>query len=116
MSQKACLISVDGELIRKVFDRVPEYVEDLIQILKDNGYTAEGYEHDVSDYYLVYYDWIEIGSDDDNIDYYVDDETLLDLYQTYAFEDVVTETLDVEVKTIDLGEYEVLYKDLMKED
>ena len=115
MSQKACLISVDGELIRKVFDHVPEY-DELIRILKDDGYTAEGYEHGVSDYYLVYYDWIEIGSDDDNIDYYVDDKTLLDLYQTYAFEDVVTETLDVEVKTIDLGEYEVLYKDLMKED
>lgn len=117
MSQKACLISVDGELIRKVFDHVPEY-DELIRILKDDGYTAEGYEHDVSDCYLVYYDYIEIGSDDDGIDHYIDDETLLDLYDPYnkSFEDAVAEVLDVEVTTIDLGEYEIWFERLMEED
>lgn len=119
MSQKACLISVDGRLIRKVFDRVPEYVEDLIQILKDNGYTAEGYEGGTeNDAYLVYYDCIKIGSDDDGIDHYIDDETLLDLYDPYnkSFEDAVAEVLDVEVTTIDLGEYEIWFEQLMEED
>lgn len=118
MSQKACLISVDGELIRKVFDHVPEY-DELIRILKDDGYTAEGYEGGTeNDAYLVYYDCIKIGSDDDGIDHYIDDETLLDLYNPYnkSFEDAVAEALDVEVTTIDLGEYEIWFEQLMEED
>lgn len=117
MSQKACLISVDGELIRKVFDHVPEY-DELIRILKDDGYTAEGYEGGTeNDAYLVYYDCIKIGSDD-GIDHYIDDETLLDLYDPYnkSFEDAVAEVLDVEVTTIDLGEYEIWFERLMEED
>lgn len=108
MSQKVCLISVDGELIRKVFNHVPEY-DELIQILKENGYTAKGYERGVSDYYLVYYDWFEINSDEEH---YIEDEALLDLYQTYDFSAVVAETFDAEVTTLDVGDIEVLYEDL----
>ena len=119
MSQIACIIMVDHDRIPKVFHHVPEYVEDLIQILKDNGYTAEGYEGGTeNDAYLVYYDCIKIGSDDDGIDHYIDDETLLDLYKPYnkSFEDAVAEALDVEVTTIDLGEYEIWFEQLMEKD
>lgn len=119
MSQIACIIMVNHDTIQKVFHSVPEYVEDLIQILKDNGYTAEGYEGGTeNDAYLVYYDCIKIGSDDDGIDHYIDDETLLDLYHPYdnSFEDTVAEALDVEVTTIDLGEYEIWFEQLMEED
>lgn len=110
MSQRACLISVDGELIRKVFNHVPENIEDFVKILKDEGYTAETCK--VGNYYLVYYDYIEIDTDENN---HIDDETLLDLYQTYAFEDVVAEYFGVEVTTLDMGEYEIWFEDL-KED
>lgn len=119
MSQIACLIMVDQDLIPKVFHHAPEYVEDLIQILKDNGYTAKGYEGGTeNDAYLVYYDCIKIGADDDGIDHYIDDETLLDLYNPYnkSFEDAVAEAIDVEVTTLDLGEYEIWFERLMEED
>lgn len=107
MSQRACLISVDGELIRKVFNHVPEY-DELVQILKEDGYTSKGYERGVSDYYLVYYDWFEISSEEENIE----DEALLDLYQSYDFGAIIAEAFDVEVTTLDIGDIEVLYEDL----
>lgn len=58
MSQKAVLVSINGNLVQEVFHAVPDY-EDACQICLDNGW--DGTEESSYDYYNVEYEWIDIG-------------------------------------------------------
>ena len=63
----------------EVFSSVPDY-EEAIQICKDNGYEYQDY---YSNYYLLEYEWIDIGEGESGVDKFIDDETLLFLYKEY---------------------------------
>lgn len=73
MSQKAVLVRVEGNLIPEVFNYVPNY-DDAVYICKDYGYEYKDY---YSDYYMLEYEWIDIGEGESGTDEFIDDETLL---------------------------------------
>lgn len=103
MSQRAVLIRVDCELIENVFDHVPDY-EEAVQICKYNGYEYQDY---YSDYYMLEYECINIKGKD-----FVDDETLLFLYDSYGFEEQIYKHYGLNVDIIESGTIEVMIDDL----
>lgn len=108
MSQSAVLVRVEGNLIPEVFSSVPDY-EEAIQICKDNGYEYQDY---YSDYYLLEYEWIDIGEGESGVDEFIDDETLLFLYDSYGYENTIYEHFGLNVETVESGSIEVMLEDL----
>lgn len=108
MSQSAVLVRVEGNLIPEVFSSVPDY-EEAIQICKDNGYEYQDY---YSDYYLLEYEWIDIGEGESGVDEFIDDETLLFLYDSYGYENTIYEHFGLNVETVESCSIEVMLEDL----
>ena len=108
MSQSAVLVRVEGNLIPEVFSSVPDY-EEAIQICKDNGYEYQDY---YSNYYLLEYEWIDIGEGESGVDEFIDDETLLALYDSYGYEDVIYDEFGLNVEIVESGSIEVMLEDL----
>lgn len=109
MSQKAVLVRVDGNLVQEVFHSIPDE-DDAIQICKDEGYESS--DEIWYDYLNVEYEWIEIGDGESGTDEFIDDETLLFLYDSYGYEDVIKEQFELDVETIETGSYEILFSEL----
>lgn len=95
-------------MIPEVFSSVPDY-EEAIQICKDNGYEYQDY---YSDYYLLEYEWIDIGEGESGVDEFIDDETLLFLYDSYGYENTIYEHFGLNVETVESGSIEVMLEDL----
>ena len=112
MSQKAVLVRVEGNLIPEVFYSVPDY-EEAVQICKDNGYEYQDY---YSDYYLLEYEWIEIGNGESATDEFIDDETLLHSYDSSEFEEIIYKQFGLDVESIEVGTIEVMLEDLREDD
>ena len=112
MSQKAVLVRVEGNLISEVFNSIPDY-DDAVQICKDNGYEYQDY---YSDYYLLEYEWIEIGNGESATDEFIDDETLLHSYDSYEFEEIIYKQFGLDVESIEVGTIEVMLEDLREDD
>lgn len=110
MSQKAVMIRVNGNLHDEVFSYVPDD-EDAIQICKDFGFDSSDEEFD-EDYILVEYEWIDIGDGESGADEFIDDETLLHIYDSYGYEDVIKEQFGLDVESIETGSYEILFSEL----
>lgn len=108
MSQSAVLVRVEGNLIPEVFSSVSDY-EEAIQICKDNGYEYQDY---YSNYYLLEYEWIDIGEGESGVDEFIDDETLLALYDSYGYEDVIYDEFGLNVEIVESGSIEVMLEDL----
>ena len=111
MSQKAVFVRVDGNLIPEIFTYVPDYY-DMVQICKDNDYDGT---ESFSDYYLVEYEWTEIGDGESGMDDLIDDETLLHIYDAYNWEEEIYEHFGYDVMIVQTGSEDVLFDDL-KED
>ena len=112
MSQKAVLVRVDGNLIPEVFHAVPDYY-DMCQICIDNRF--DGTEETYTDYYNVEYEWIDIGDGESGTDSFIDDETLLFIYDSYGYEDVIKKEFGLDVEVIETGSEDVLFEDLEDE-
>lgn len=112
MSQKAVLVRVSGNLIPEVFTHVPEY-DDMLDICKDHGYDGT---ESISDYYLVEYEWIDIGEGESGLDQFIDDETLLAIYDSYDYARHIYETLGYDVEVIESGSEEVMLCDILYEE
>jgi len=113
MSQKAVLVRVDGNLIQEVFHSVPDY-DEMCKICVDYGF--DGTEETYSDYYNVEYEWIDIGDGESGADSFIDDETLLFIYDSYGYEDVIKEHFGLDVEVIESGSEDVLFEDLEEEE
>ena len=111
MSQKAILVRVSGNLIPEVFTHVPEY-DDMLDICKDHGYDGT---ESISDHYLVEYEWIEIGDGESDADEFIDEETLLAIYDSYDYEKHIYETFGYDVELIESGSEEVMFYDLQED-
>ena len=111
MSQKAVLVRVENNLIPEVFNSVPDY-DEAVQICKDNGYE---YEDFYSDYYMLEYEWIDIGEGESGTDEFIYDEALLYLYDSPEFEERVYEQFGLNVETVETGGIEVMLEDLKEE-
>jgi len=112
MSQKAVLVRIDGCLIQEVFNSVPDYNE-LVQICKDNGFNGDETPYD---YYLAEYEWIDIGEGESGLDQFIDDETLLAIYDSYDYARHIYETLGYDVEVIESGSEEVMLCDILYEE
>lgn len=110
MSQKAVFVRVDGNLIQEVFNTVPDY-DDACQICNDNGW--DGTEDRSSDYYNVEYEWIDIGEGESGLDTFIDDKTLLHIYDCPDYADLIKEQYALDVESIESGEIEVMIDDLI---
>lgn len=108
MSQSAVLVRVEGNLIPEVFSSVPDY-EEAIRICKDNGYEYQDY---YSNYYLLEYEWIDIGEGESGVDEFIDDEILLFLYNSYGYENVIYDEFGLNVEIVESGSIEVMLEDL----
>ena len=109
MSQKAILVRVEGDLVPEVFHSVPDY-EEMCQICTDNGW--DGTEEHISDSYHVEYEWLDIGEGESGLDSFIDDETLLNLYERRDFEHVLLSKYELHVEVIESGNEVVLIEDL----
>lgn len=112
MSQKAVLVRVEGNLIPEVFCSIPDY-EEAVQICKDNGYEYKDY---YSDYYCLEYEWIDIGEGESGTDEFIDEETLLFLYDSYGYEEEIYKYFGLDVETVETGTIEVMLKDLEEDE
>ena len=112
MSQKAVFVRVEGNLIPEVFYSVPDY-DEAVQICKVNGYEYEDY---YSDYYLLEYEWIDIGEGESGEDEFIDDVTLLYLYNSFDFEEMVYSQFGLNAKSIETGTIEVMLEDLREDE
>ena len=112
MSQKAVFVRIEGNLIPEVFYSVPDY-DEAVQICKDNGYEYEDY---YSDYYLLEYEWIDIGEGESEVDEFIDDETLLFLYDSYDCEEEIYKQFGLNVESIETGTIEVMLEDLREDE
>lgn len=112
MSQKAVFVRVEGNLISEVFHSVPDY-DEAVQICKDNGYEYKDY---YSDYYILEYEWIDIGEGESGVDEFINDEVLLHLYDSPEFEDMVYEQFGLNIESIETGNIEVMLEDLREDD
>lgn len=111
MSQRAIFVRVDGNLVKEVFNHVPDY-DDMVRICKDEGYDEyEGYR----DYALVEYEWIEIGEGESGMDNFIDDEILLAIYDSYGWEEHIKSLFGLEVDTVESGSEEVLLEDIRED-
>lgn len=110
MSQKAVLVRVNGNLIQEVFNWVPDY-EEMCQICIDNGYDGAE-ETSYTDCYNVEYEWIDIGEGESGTDSFIDDETLLFIYDAYGYEDVIKKSFGLDVEVVESGSVDVLFEDL----
>lgn len=113
MSQKAVLVRVNGNLVQEVFNSVPDY-EEAVQICKDEGYEAD--DNYFSNYYSVEYEWLDIGEGESGVNEFIDEETLLAIYDSYDYERYIYETFGLNVEVIESGSYEVDIDDLKEED
>ena len=111
MSQKAVLVRVEGNLIPEVFSSVPDY-DEAVQICKDNGYEYKDY---YSDYYMLEYEWIYIGDGESGTDEFIDEETLLFLYDSYDYEEEIYKQFGLNAESIETGTIEVMLNDLKEE-
>ena len=110
MSQKAVLVRVNGNLIPEVFHSVPDY-DEMCQICLDNGYDGAE-ETSYTDYYNVEYEWIDIGDGESGVDSFIDDETLLFIYDAYGYEEVIKESFGLDVEVVESGNEVVMFEDL----
>lgn len=109
MSQKAVLVRVEGNLIQEVFHSIPDY-EEACQICIDNGW--DGTEDTVYDYYNIEYEWIDIGEGESAADEFIDDETLLHIYDHYGYAEIIKDSYGLDVDTVETGSIEVFHDDL----
>jgi len=109
MSQRSVFVRVAGNLYREVLNSVPDY-EDAVRICRDLGYEKEEEPWEGA-YLLVEYEWLEIGAGESGEDTFYDDELLLDLYDTYGYEEIFREQ-GQEVEVIESGSLEVRYDEL----
>ena len=112
MSQKAVLVRIEGNLIPEVFNYVPNY-DDAVYICKDYGYEYKDY---YSDYYMLEYEWIDIGEGESGTDEFIDDETLLSLYESPDYAYTINEKFGLDVETVETGTIEVMLDDLREDD
>lgn len=112
MSQKAVLVRVEGNLIPEVFCSVPDY-DEAVQICKDYGYEYKDY---YSDYYMLEYEWIDIGEGESGTDEFIDDEVLLHLYESPYYAYMINEQFGLDVETVEVGTIEVMLDDLREDD
>ena len=111
MSQKSVLVRVENNLIPEVFYSVPDY-DEAVQICKDNGYE---YKDFYSDYYMLEYEWIDIGEGESGTDELIDEETLLFLYDSYDYEEEIYKQFGLNVESIETGTIEVMLEDLRED-
>lgn len=111
MSQKAVLVRVEGNLIPEVFSHIPDY-DEAVQICKNYGYE---YKDFYSDYYMLEYEWIEIGDEESGTDEFIDDKILLLLYGFFDYEEKIYELFGLNVETVETGTIEVMLEDLKEE-
>lgn len=111
MSQKAVLVRINGNLVHEVFSHVLDY-EDMVQICIDEGCETDNC---ASDYFLVEYEWIDIGEGESGTDEYLDDETLLFIYDADGWEDIIYKQTGQYVDVVQSGSVEVLCKDIARE-
>lgn len=109
MSQKAVLVRVNGNLVQEVFSSVPDY-DEAVQICIDEGYGEDFIT--IYDNLLVEYEWIDIGEGESGIDHFIDNETLLFIYDPYDYEKHIYEMFGLNVETVQTGRYEVYIEDL----
>lgn len=109
MSQKAVLVSINGNLVQEVFHSVPDY-EEACQICLDNGW--DGTEDTIYNYYNVEYEWLDIGDGESGADEFIDDETLLHIYGHYQYEDIIKESYNLDVTVVETGSIDVFFEDL----
>ncbi len=105
MSQTAVMVRVSGNLIPEVFCSVPDE-EDAARICEDYGYDFT--EDSFTDSYLLEYEWIEIGEGESGTDEFIDDETLLAIYDAYDYEKTLKDLYGLDVETVQDGTIEVL--------
>lgn len=115
MSQKVIFVTVDGWVVPEVFHTIPDY-EEACQICLDNGW--DGRFNDGFDFYNVNYEWYDIGEGESGTDEFIDDETLLQMYddEDKDFKELVKERFGLEVNCIDTGDLVVRYEDLREDD
>lgn len=110
MSQKAVLVRIDGNLVQEVFHSVPDY-EEICQICIDNGW--DGTEEDtIYDYYNIEYEWIDIGEGESGADEFIDNETLLHIYDHYNYEDIIKESYGLDIEVVEAGNLNIFFEDL----
>lgn len=109
MSQKAVFVTINGTVYEEVFSHIPDR-EELIQLCKDEGYTAD--MDNVSDYIYVEYEWIEIGEGESNTNEFFSEEALLHMYQSGDFTKTVYELLSLNVYVIEYDDMEILLEEL----
>lgn len=111
MRQKAILIRVEGNLIPEVFSHIPDY-DEAVQICKNYGYE---YKDFYSDYYMLEYEWIEIGEGKSGTDEFIDDKILLFLYEFFDYEEKIYELFGLNVESVETGTIEIMLEDLKEE-
>lgn len=109
MSQKAVLVSINGNLVQEVFHAVPDY-EDACQICLDNGW--DGTEDTIYNYYNVEYEWLDIGEGESGADEFIDAETLLHIYGHHGYEEIIKESYGLDVEVVETGNIDVFFEDL----
>lgn len=109
MSQKAVFVRLNGGTYPEVFSSIPDE-EEVIHLCKEYGYEQND-EMYAGDYIIAEYEWIDIGSGESDTDTFYDDETLLYMYDSDMFEELL-EKDGHSIECVESGEYEILYSEL----
>lgn len=112
MSQKAVFVRIDGNLIPEVFDSVPDYNR-FVEICKEHGFIGDETPYD---YYRAEYEWINIGEGESESDHFIDDETLLAIYDSYDYARHIYEALGYNVRVVESRDEEVMLCDILYEE
>lgn len=110
MAQRAVMIRIDSNLIPEIFHHVPDY-EELVVICKDHDYSGDEI---IFDYYLAEYEWIEIGEGESGLDEFLDEETLLAIYDQYDYAKHIQDLIGKNVELIESGSIKILYRDIQE--
>lgn len=112
MSQRAILVSVEGNLISEVFHSIPDY-DEAVQICIDNGW--DGTEDTIYESYTVEYEWLEIGEGESATDEFIDDETLLHIWGHNDRYEIIKKSYGLDVEVIQCNRIEVDFDDLRED-
>lgn len=111
MSQRAVFVRVSGNLIPEVFTYVPDY-DEMVMVCREHGYDGSD---GVISYCLAEYEWIEIGEGESGMDTFLDDETLLAVYDRDDYVEHIRKLIEKDVEVIESGSIEVLIEDIQEE-
>ena len=65
---------------------------------------------------MLEYEWIDIGEGESGTDEFIDDETLLFLYESYDCEEEIYKQFGLNVERIESGTIEVMLEDLREDE